>query len=56
MLQLRTAAVSSAGAAMIDLDGLKVPKALRLAADEIVAITDAVCRAVLDEALSHIRW
>jgi hypothetical protein len=26
-----------------------VPKALRLVADEIVAITDAVCRAVLDE-------
>jgi hypothetical protein len=34
---------------MIDLDGLRVPKALRLVADEIVAITDAVCRAVLDE-------
>jgi hypothetical protein len=34
---------------MIDLDELRVPKALRLVADEIVAITDAVCRAVLDE-------
>ena len=34
---------------MIDLDGLRVPKALRLVADEIVAITDVVCRAVLDE-------
>ena len=34
---------------MIDLDGLRVPKALRLVADEIVAITDTVCRAVLDE-------
>jgi len=34
---------------MIDLDELRVPKTLRLVADEIVAITDAVCRAVLDE-------
>ena len=34
---------------MIDLDGLRVPRALRLVADEIVAITDAACRAVLDE-------
>ena len=34
---------------MIDLDELRVPKAVRLVADEIVAITDAVCRAVLDE-------
>jgi hypothetical protein len=34
---------------MIDLDELKVPKAVRLVAGEIVAITDVVCRAVLDE-------
>ena len=34
---------------MIDLDELRVPRALRLVADEIVAITDAACRAVLDE-------
>jgi hypothetical protein len=34
---------------MIGLDELKVPKALRPVADEIVAITDAVCLAVLDE-------
>jgi hypothetical protein len=34
---------------MIDRDELRVPKALRLVADEIMAITDAVCRAVLDE-------
>ena len=34
---------------MIDLDELRVPKALRPVADEIVAITDAVCLAVLDE-------
>jgi len=30
-------------------DELKVPKALRPVADEIVAITDSVCLAVLDE-------
>ena len=34
---------------MIDRDELRVPRALRLVADEIVAITDAACRAVLDE-------
>jgi hypothetical protein len=34
---------------MIDPDELKVPKALRPVADEIVAITDSVCLAVLDE-------
>jgi hypothetical protein len=34
---------------MIGLDELRVPRALRLVADEIVAITDAACRAVLDE-------
>ena len=34
---------------MIDLDELRMPRALRLVADEIVAITDAACRAVLDE-------
>jgi hypothetical protein len=34
---------------MIGLDELKVPKALRPVADEIVAITDSVCLAVLDE-------
>lgn len=34
---------------MIGLDELKVPKALRPVADEIAAITDSVCRAVLDE-------
>jgi Domain of unknown function (DUF6398) len=39
---------------MIDPDGLRVPKALRLVADEIVAITDAVCRAVLDEEYGHL--
>lgn len=34
---------------MIGLDELKIPKGLRPVADEIVAITDAVCSAVLDE-------
>lgn len=34
---------------MVGLDELKVPKTVRLVADEIVAITDAVCLAVLDE-------
>jgi hypothetical protein len=34
---------------MIGLDELKVPKALRPVVDEIVAITDLVCLAVLDE-------
>jgi hypothetical protein len=34
---------------MIGLDELKVPKALRPVVDEIVAITDSVCLAVLDE-------
>ncbi len=36
-------------AAMIGLDELKVPKAVRPVADEIVAITDSVCLVVLDE-------
>ena len=35
--------------AMIGLDELKVPKALRPVVDEIVAITDSVCLGVLDE-------
>ncbi len=34
---------------MIELDELKVPKRLRSVVDEIVAITDSVCLAVLDE-------
>jgi hypothetical protein len=34
---------------MIGLDEMKVPKALRPVADEIVAITDSACLAVLDE-------
>jgi Domain of unknown function (DUF6398) len=33
---------------VIDMGGLKVPKALRPVADEIVGITDAVCLALLD--------
>jgi hypothetical protein len=36
-------------AAMIGFDELKVPKALRPVVDEIGAITDSVCLAVLDE-------
>jgi hypothetical protein len=43
MLQLRTAAVSSERrTAVIDLEELRVLKALRLEADEIVAITITV--------------
>ena len=34
---------------MISLDELKVPKAVRPVVDEVVAITDSVCLAVLDE-------
>ena len=34
---------------MIGLDELKVPKSVRPVVDEVVAITDSVCRAVLDE-------
>jgi hypothetical protein len=34
---------------MIGLDELKVPKAVRPVVDEVVAITDSVCLAVLDE-------
>jgi Domain of unknown function (DUF6398) len=34
---------------MIDLSDLEIPAALRQAAGEIIAITDAVCLAVLDE-------
>lgn len=34
---------------MIGLDELKIPKGLRPVADEIVAITDRVCSAILDE-------
>lgn len=34
---------------MIGLDELRVPKAIRPLVDEIVAITDSVCLAVLDE-------
>jgi hypothetical protein len=34
---------------MIGLDELKIPKGLRPVADEIVAITDSVCSAILDE-------
>jgi hypothetical protein len=33
---------------MVGLDELKVPKTVRPVAEEIVAITDAVCLAVLD--------
>lgn len=36
-------------AALIDLDGLKVPKALLPVVGEIVGITDSVCLGVLDE-------
>jgi hypothetical protein len=35
--------------AMIGLDELKIPKALRPVADDIVVITDRVCSAILDE-------
>jgi hypothetical protein len=35
--------------AMIGLDELKVPKSVRSMVDEVVAITDSVCLAVLDE-------
>ena len=34
---------------MITLDELKIPKGLRLVADDIVGITDSVCLSVLDE-------
>jgi hypothetical protein len=34
---------------MIGLDELRVPKAIRPLVDEIVAIIDSVCLAVLDE-------
>lgn len=40
---------ASAIAAMTGLDELRVPKALRPVVDEIVAITDSVCLAALDE-------
>jgi hypothetical protein len=43
------AASSERGAAVIDMDELKVPKGLRSVVDEIVAITDAVCLDVLDK-------
>ena len=43
------AASSGRGAAVIDMDELKVPKGLRSVVDEIVGITDAVCLDVLDE-------
>jgi hypothetical protein len=41
-------------AAVIGLDELKVPKALRPVVDEIVGITDSVCLAVLDEEYSDL--
>lgn len=43
------AASTECGAAGIDMNELKVPKALRPVVDEIVGITDAVCLSVLDE-------
>jgi hypothetical protein len=46
----RTPAASAAyGVAVIDLGELKIPKALRQVAGEIVDITDSVCLGVLDE-------
>lgn len=34
---------------MVDLDELKIPKAMRSIVDEIVAVSDAVCLQLLDE-------
>jgi hypothetical protein len=34
---------------VVDLEELKVPKAMRLIVDEIVAVSDAVCLQLLDQ-------
>jgi hypothetical protein len=41
--------VCSNSLTMIELDDLKIPRALRPVADEVVGITDSVCLSLLDE-------